>query len=169
MTIFAWNIPLVSLIFLKRSLVFPILLFSSISLHGLLRKAFLSLLPIFFFKFYFIFKLYIIVLVLPFKMNPPQIYTCSQFWIHTNPVLITLCIFCLIRFRYSLGKYLLKKKKKRLFQKYNTVLCLLPFQFPVFSPSLRIDMAFHNSLFMWSKIGTQVNEQKSDMLYSYQE
>jgi len=31
--IFAWNVPLVSLIFLKRSLVFPILLLSSISLH----------------------------------------------------------------------------------------------------------------------------------------
>ena len=31
--IFAWKVPLVSLIFLKRSLVFPILLFSSISLH----------------------------------------------------------------------------------------------------------------------------------------
>ena len=31
--IFAWNVPLVSLIFLKRSLVFPILLFSSISWH----------------------------------------------------------------------------------------------------------------------------------------
>ena len=30
--IIAWNIPLVSLIFLKRSLVFPILFFSSISL-----------------------------------------------------------------------------------------------------------------------------------------
>ena len=44
--IFAWNIPLVSLIFLKRSLIFPILLFSSISLHWLLRKAFLSLLAI---------------------------------------------------------------------------------------------------------------------------
>jgi len=28
--IFAWNVPLISLIFLKRSLVFPILLFSSI-------------------------------------------------------------------------------------------------------------------------------------------
>jgi len=41
--IFAWNVPLVFLIFLKRSLVFPILLFSSISLHWLLRKAFLSL------------------------------------------------------------------------------------------------------------------------------
>ena len=44
--IFAWNIPLVSLIFLKRSLVFPILLFSSISLYWLLRKAFLSILAI---------------------------------------------------------------------------------------------------------------------------
>ena len=44
--IFAWNIPLVSLIFLKRSLVFHILLFSSISLHWSLRKAFLSLIAI---------------------------------------------------------------------------------------------------------------------------
>ena len=42
---FAWDIPL-SLIFLKRSLVFPILLFSSIPLHWPLRKAFLSLLAI---------------------------------------------------------------------------------------------------------------------------
>ena len=44
--IFAWNVPLVSLVFLKRSLIFPILLFSSIYLHWLLRKAFLSLLAI---------------------------------------------------------------------------------------------------------------------------
>ena len=42
----AWNVPLVSLIFLKRAPVFPILLFSSISLHWSLRKAFLSLLAI---------------------------------------------------------------------------------------------------------------------------
>ena len=41
-----WNVPLVSLIFLKRSLVFPILLFSSTSLHWLLKKAFLSLFAI---------------------------------------------------------------------------------------------------------------------------
>ena len=41
--IFPWNIPLASLIFLKRSLVFPILFFSSISLHWSLRKVFLSL------------------------------------------------------------------------------------------------------------------------------
>ena len=44
--IFAWNIPLVSLIFWKRSLVFPILLFFCISLHWSLREAFLSLLAI---------------------------------------------------------------------------------------------------------------------------
>ena len=44
--IFAWSVPLVSLIFLRRSLVFPILLFSSISLHWSLRKAFLPLLAI---------------------------------------------------------------------------------------------------------------------------
>ena len=42
--VFAWNVPLVSLIFLKRSLVFPILLFSSISLRCSLKKAFFSLL-----------------------------------------------------------------------------------------------------------------------------
>ena len=44
--IFAWNVPLVSLIFWKRSLVFPVLLFSSIYLHWSLKKAFLSLLAI---------------------------------------------------------------------------------------------------------------------------
>ena len=44
--IFTWNVPLVCQILLKRSLVFPILLFSSISLHWSLRKAFLSLLAI---------------------------------------------------------------------------------------------------------------------------
>ena len=44
--IWVWNVSLVSLIFLKRSLVFPILLFSSISLHWSLRKAFLSLLGV---------------------------------------------------------------------------------------------------------------------------
>ena len=38
--IFAWNVSSVSLIFLKGTLVFPILLFSSISFHWSLRKAF---------------------------------------------------------------------------------------------------------------------------------
>ena len=44
--IFAWNIPLVSLIFLTRSQVFPMLLFFSISLHWSLKKAFLSLIAL---------------------------------------------------------------------------------------------------------------------------
>ena len=44
--IIAWNVPLVSLTFLRRPLVFPILLFSSISLHWSLRKGFLSLFAI---------------------------------------------------------------------------------------------------------------------------
>ena len=44
--IFEWNVALVSLIFLKRSVVFPILLFPSISLHWSLRKAVLPLLAI---------------------------------------------------------------------------------------------------------------------------
>ena len=46
MPIFAWSVHLVSLIFWKRSLVFPILFFSSISLCWSWRKAFLSLLAI---------------------------------------------------------------------------------------------------------------------------
>ena len=44
---FAWKFPLLSLIVLKRSLFFPILLFSSVSLHWSLKKAFLSLLALF--------------------------------------------------------------------------------------------------------------------------
>ena len=44
--IVAWNVPLVSLIFLKISLVFPILLFSSVPLHCSLEKTFLLLLVI---------------------------------------------------------------------------------------------------------------------------
>ena len=43
MPIFAWKVPLVSRIFFTISLVFPILLFFSISLHWSLRKAFLPL------------------------------------------------------------------------------------------------------------------------------
>ena len=44
--IFAWNVPLVSPIFLKRSLVLPFLLFSFISVQCSLKKAFLSLLAV---------------------------------------------------------------------------------------------------------------------------
>ena len=44
--IFAWNVSLVSSVFLKWSPVFPVLLFSSISFHCSLKKSFLSLLAI---------------------------------------------------------------------------------------------------------------------------
>ena len=44
-SILAWNVPLMSPVFLKRSLVFPIL-FSSISFHCSFNKAILSLLAI---------------------------------------------------------------------------------------------------------------------------
>ena len=44
--IFAWNIPLIAPIFLKRSPVYPILLLSSVSLLCSLKKAFSSLLAI---------------------------------------------------------------------------------------------------------------------------
>ena len=50
---FVWNVPLVSTILLKRSLVFPILLFSSISLHWSLNK---------FFSFFFFFFFYLALL-----------------------------------------------------------------------------------------------------------
>ena len=56
--IFAWNLPMVSLIFLKRSLVFPVLLFSSICVIHLERPSYLSLLFFgsFFFSFVFHFS-----------------------------------------------------------------------------------------------------------------
>ena len=44
--IFGWNDPLIFPIFLKRSLVLPLLLFASISLYLSLKKAFLSFLAI---------------------------------------------------------------------------------------------------------------------------
>ena len=46
MPILAWNVSLISPVFLKRSLVFPILLFFSVSLHCLFKKTILSLLAI---------------------------------------------------------------------------------------------------------------------------
>ena len=47
--------------------------------HSVFFFLFLTLLL--FFKFYFIFKLYNIVLVLPnMEMNPPQVYMCSPSW-----------------------------------------------------------------------------------------
>ena len=54
-----------------------------VRVYGLWRKLRAEELMLFlnFFKFYFIFKLYNIVLVLPnIEMNPPQVYMCSPSW-----------------------------------------------------------------------------------------
>ena len=77
--IFSWNAPLVSIIFLKRSLIFPNLLFSSISLHWSLRKAFVSLLVILWnsaFKWvYFPFPLCLLLLLFSqLFVRPPQTF-----------------------------------------------------------------------------------------------
>ena len=83
--IFPWNVPLVSLIFLKRCLVFPILLFSSISLHWSLRKAFLSLLAI-------LWNSAFRCLYLSF---PPLLFTSLLFTAILRPPQTAILLFCI--------------------------------------------------------------------------
>ena len=63
----------------KFSFSVPLGKYVGVNLLDYIKCLFFSFLFLgFFFKFYFIFKLYNIVLVLPYiKMNPPQAYTCS--------------------------------------------------------------------------------------------
>ena len=81
-----WNVPFVSLIFFKRFLVFPILLFCSISLHQSLRKDFLSLLGILwnssFRWIYFSF--------------PPLLFTSLLFSAILSPPQTTFCLFAFL-------------------------------------------------------------------------
>ena len=120
---FDWNVPLIFPIFLKRSLAFPLLLLSSISLHCSLRKAFLSLLL-------FSETLHLVVYTFPFLpcflllfflqlfIKPPQITTlpsCFSFslgWFSLLPsihyygspsiVLQAPCLLDLISWKYFL-------------------------------------------------------------------
>ena len=58
--------------------VFACLLACFVLFHFSLQVVTISPFTYLFFKFYFIFKLYNILLVLPnIKMNPPQVYLCS--------------------------------------------------------------------------------------------
>ena len=101
--IFAWcypKIPLVPLIFLKRSLVFPFLLFFSISLHWLLRKAFLSLLAILWNSHSdgYIFPFLLCLLLLFFSklfVRPPQT-TILPFCISFSWGQVLITAFCTI-------------------------------------------------------------------------
>ena len=82
--IYARNVPLVSLNFLKRSLVFPILLFSSISLHWSLRKAFLSLLAI-------LWNSYSLLIILLFLHFPNNYAVNFSFYLYISQP----CSYCL--------------------------------------------------------------------------
>ena len=78
---FWWNLPLISPILLKIFLIFPLLLFSSISLHCSLKKAFLSLLAILWNSAFF--WVYLFLSPLPFTslqlfVKPPQTTTSSS-------------------------------------------------------------------------------------------
>ena len=75
--ILAWNVPLSSPIFLKKFLVSPIILFTSISLHCSFKKSFLSLLAILWNSaFHWVYLSLSPLLLLPFFpqvfVRPPQ-------------------------------------------------------------------------------------------------
>ena len=89
-----WNVPLESLIFLKRSLVFPILLFSSISLHRSLKKAFLSLVILWNSAFKWV---YLSFSPLPFASLLSQLFVGPQ----------PFCFFALLFLGNGLAPYLL--------------------------------------------------------------
>ena len=63
-------------VYLVKAMVFPVAMYGCE--NWTIKKAEHRRIDALFFKFYFIFKLYIIVLVLPnIKMNPPQVYMCA--------------------------------------------------------------------------------------------
>ena len=84
---FGWNVPFLSLIFLKRSLVFPILLFSSVFLHWLQKKAFLSLLAILWKSAFKWVYLFFSPLPLASLFSPPQVFV--------NPPQTIILPFCI--------------------------------------------------------------------------
>ena len=86
---FAWNIPLVSLIFLRRCLVLPIQLFSCISFHWSLRKAFLSLLAI-------LWNLHSNAYIFPFLLCLLFLFFSQLF---VRPPQKTICLFALMEMK----------------------------------------------------------------------
>ena len=78
--IFGLNAPLMFPVFLKRSLAFPLLLFSSVIKHCLLKKPFLSLLailgdPVFTGCTFISLPCFLLLFVLLLFVRPPQIIT----------------------------------------------------------------------------------------------
>ena len=94
--IFAWHVPSVSLIFLKRSLVFPILLFSSISLHWSLKKA--SYLFLLFFG-----TLHSHVYIFPFLLCFSLLFFSQLFVRPPQAAILLFCISFLWEWSWSLS------------------------------------------------------------------
>ena len=86
--IFAWNVPLASLIILKRSPVFPILLFSSISLHWSLRKAFFF----FYLSLLFFGTLHSDAYIFPFLLCFSLLFFSQLFVSPPQTVILLFCI-----------------------------------------------------------------------------
>jgi len=84
--IFAWYVSSASLIFLKRSLVFHILLLSSISLHWSLRKTFLSHLAI-------LWNLHSDVYIFPFLLCLSLLFFSQLFARPPQTAILLFCIF----------------------------------------------------------------------------
>ena len=83
--IFTWNVPFVSLLFMKRSIVFPILLFSSVSSHWSLWR--LSYLSLFFFG-----TLHLDGYILPFLLCLLLLFFSKLF---IRPPQTTILLFCI--------------------------------------------------------------------------
>ena len=77
--IFGWNAPWMFPIFLKRSLVFPLLLFSSIIKHCSLKKAFVSLLAIFWNSAFNWMYLSLSPLLFPYSSTSCKAYSDNHF------------------------------------------------------------------------------------------
>ena len=93
--IFAWNVPLVLLIFSKRSLVFPTLLFFSISLYWSLRKAFLSL-------FAFFGTLHSNGFIFPFLLCLQLLFFSQLFVRPPQTIILPFCIYFSLGWSWSL-------------------------------------------------------------------
>jgi len=106
--IFAWNVPLVSPVFLMISLGFPILFFS-VSLHVSLKKAFLSLLVLWnstftwLLSFPFFFAFCVSSFLSYFKASSDNHYALLHFFFFLIVLVTTSCTILLTSFHSSAG------------------------------------------------------------------
>ena len=136
--------------FFKRSLVFPILLFSSFSLHWLLRKAFLSLLAILwnsvFRCLYLSFSplLFISLLLKAIcKASPDSHFTLLHFFFLGMVFIPVSCTMSLTSVHSSSGTISIRSSPLNLFRSYLNGLVVFPTFF-----NLSLNLAIRSS---WSE------------------